>query len=201
MKYRDGGKMQQWREHLAASAKKIGGLSAPVVSLAFRGRCSRSPWCRSRCLLPKWGRCSCGRFPELQARSRHRRRLLAPGSAILAPIHEQQQTSEDESAQGNGQQDCISVVLGWCINRSHVGSPLSLSYTGWHALSLRRAWSALRILSLAAHDLAGDNVAFRQRAVARGGGQPADRLMGLRVHNPNRAQIFLLGLDPEDFQR
>src|SRR5438094_10509008 len=32
MKYRDGGKMQQWREHLTGSAKKIGGHSAPPCS-------------------------------------------------------------------------------------------------------------------------------------------------------------------------
>src|SRR5437899_11022029 len=66
---------------------------------------------------------------------------------------------------------------------------------------LRGLHPPYEVLSLCAHDLAGDNVAFRQRAVARGGGQPADRLMGLRVHNPNRPQIFRLGLDPEDFQR
>src|SRR6266478_387446 len=94
------------------------------------------------------------------------------------------------------------------------GSPLSLSFwmampVGWVKSSeptkrrggFRRLHPPYEVLFLRAHDLAGDDVAFRQRAVARGGGQPADRLMGLRVHNPNRAQIFGLGLDSEDFQR
>jgi hypothetical protein len=84
----------------------------------------------------------CSRFAELNTRSWRRRRLLASRSAIFAPIHEQQNASKNQSAQGNAQQNRIGVALGWCIYCGHIGLLFISISQGGTSLSLRRACPA-----------------------------------------------------------
>src|SRR5437899_858827 len=105
------GASKSWngKSAMTEAQKKTGAFRPPiVVSLPFRRWSSRSTH-RRRGGLRRWrgggltkGRC--GRLAGLHfRRGWRRRRFLPTRSAILAPVHEQQQATKDQRAQGNGQ--------------------------------------------------------------------------------------------------